>query len=90
MKITVKLFATLKQFGPESQELTVDDNATVSDVIEKLKIPEKIPYLRIVNGVHVDLKYRLKEGDVVALFPPIAGGGKNKCLRVNGVGKSPS
>ncbi len=74
MKLTVKLFATLKQFGAEVQEMTVDDNTTVADVVELLKIPENIPLLRIVNGVHVGLDYVLKDGDVLALFPPIAGG----------------
>lgn len=74
MKITIKLFASLKQYGPEEQETTVPENMTVADVIEMLKIPDKMPMLRIVNGEHVDKNYHLKEGDVLALFPPIAGG----------------
>lgn len=74
MKVRVKLFATLRKFGPEEQEMELPENASVEDVIRLLKLPEKIPILRIVNGEHRNLKHILKEGDEIALFPPIAGG----------------
>lgn len=74
MKVIVKLFATFQRYGPEEQEITVPEGSTVADVVRMLKIPEQYPKLRIVNGVHVDRDYRLKEGDTLALFPPIAGG----------------
>ena len=74
MTITIKLFATLKQYGEEIQEMNVPEGTTVADVIKMLKIPEDIPLLRIVNSVHVKPDYRLKDGDTLALFPPIAGG----------------
>ena len=74
MKVRVKLFATLRKFGPEEQEMELPENASVEDVIRLLKLPEKIPILRIVNGEHRNLKHTLKEGDEIALFPPIAGG----------------
>ena len=70
----MKLFATLRKFGPEEQEMELPENASVEDVIRLLKLPEKIPILRIVNGEHRNLKHILKEGDEIALFPPIAGG----------------
>jgi molybdopterin synthase sulfur carrier subunit len=74
MKVKVRLYATLRNFGPEEQEIEVSENATLGDVIKALKLPEKIPLLKIVNGEHRILNYSLKEGDEVALFPPIAGG----------------
>lgn len=74
MTITVKLFTTLLRFGPESREMEVPDNATVREVVRILDIPREMPHLRIVNGVHVPWDHVLKEGDVLALFPPIAGG----------------
>ena len=77
MKITIKLFTTLQQFGSEEEDVTVPENTTVADVIVMLKIPKNIPLLRIVNGVHVKPDHTLKEGDVLALFPPIAGGAVN-------------
>ncbi len=74
MKVKVKLFATLRNFGPEEQEMDLPENTTIEDVIELLKLPGHIPLLRIVNGEHRKPTYSLKDGDELALFPPIAGG----------------
>jgi sulfur carrier protein len=74
MKITVKLFATLRDFGPEIEEKSVPENSTVKSVADSLKLPEDIPLLTIVNGVHAGPQEKLKEGDVLALFPPVGGG----------------
>ena len=74
MKITVKLFATLRDFGPEIQEMSVPENTTVGSVVTSLSLPEDIPLLTIVNGVHTKPEAILQEGDVLALFPPVGGG----------------
>ena len=74
MKVKIKLFATLRKFGPDEQEVELSENATVEDAIELLNLPEKFPLLKIVNGEHRPSKHPLKEGDELALFPPIAGG----------------
>lgn len=74
MKITVKLFATLRDFGPEIQEMSISDDSSIEKVISSLNLPEDMPLLKIVNGVHTDQKEKLKEGDVLALFPPVGGG----------------
>jgi len=74
MRIVVKLFAPLRNYGPEEQEMALPEDAAIVDVVEKLGLPEKLPLLRIVNGEHRSMNYRLKEGDIIALFPPIAGG----------------
>ena len=74
MNITVKLFATLQDFGPAIQEMQVPANSTVEEVVNSLNLPEDIPLLKIVNGIHTDQEKMLKEGDVLALFPPVGGG----------------
>lgn len=74
MKVRIKLFATLRQFGPEEQVVILPEGATVQDAINLLNLPEKIPLLKIVNGEHRPPPYPLKDGDDLALFPPIAGG----------------
>ncbi len=78
MKVKIKLFATLRQFGPEEQVVILSEGATVQDAIDLLNLPEKIPLLKIVNGEHRPPAYPLKDGDDLALFPPIAGGGFSK------------
>ncbi len=74
VKVKVKLFATLRKYGPEEQTIDLPDNTTVGDAINMLSLPENYPLLKIVNGEHRPPKHPLKEGDELALFPPIAGG----------------
>jgi len=74
MKIILKLFATLRDFGPKYQEIDVNDDCTLEELIKMNNIPLDMPMIRLVNGEFAELSQRLKDGDVVALFPPIAGG----------------
>ena len=73
MNVKIKLFASLRKFGPDEQIIELPDNATVDDAVNSLNIP-KTALLRIVNGEHRPAAHHLKEGDELALFPPIAGG----------------
>ena len=79
MEIEVRLFATLRDYLPKgssqfSCKLTVNSSNTVRDVLKKLKIPGEIPKIILVNGVHGNLEQVLKRGDVLSVFPPVAGG----------------
>jgi molybdopterin converting factor small subunit len=74
MKVKVKLFASLRNFGPDDQVLELPDQTTIDDVVGLLRIPGTIRLLRIVNGKHMPSDHDLEDGDELALFPPIAGG----------------
>jgi len=79
MKVEVRMFANLaKLLPPGSQNkratVTVKKGTTVDELLERLKIPEKVTNIVMVNGVQGDREAELKEGDVVSVFPPIAGG----------------
>ena len=74
MKVKVKLFASLRTFGPDEQVLELPDSTTIDNVVDVLKIPRTIRLLKIVNGEHRPQDHALKDGDDLALFPPIAGG----------------
>ena len=84
MKITLKLFATLTDYLPvESRytnivELDVMERATIGQIIETHQLPPKLVHLVLVNGKYIEPEKRashsLIEGDVLAIWPPIAGG----------------
>lgn len=84
MNITLKLFASLTDYlPPESRrsnivELQVDSGASISQIIEPFGLPMKLVHLVLVNGHYVNPEDRatrtLLEGDVLAIWPPIAGG----------------
>ena len=56
----------------------VQDGATISQVIEPFGLPPKLVHLVLVNGKYIEPAQRashaLQEGDVLAIWPPIAGG----------------
>ena len=74
MNIKIKLFASLRQLGPDEQVAEFPDGTTIDDVVHAVKIPGTIRLLMIVNGEHRPADHVLKDGDELALFPPIAGG----------------
>jgi molybdopterin converting factor small subunit len=79
MEIEVKLFATLRDFLPEgsgrfSCKMEIDGKTRVQDILSKLKISEEMPKIILVNGIHGKKDQVLKEGDVLSVFPPVAGG----------------
>lgn len=84
MKITLKLFASLTDYlPPEARrsnivELDVPDDASILQIIEPFGLPIKLVHLVLVNGHYINPEDRatrtLVEGDVLAIWPPIAGG----------------
>ena len=79
MKIKLKLFANLKKFLPYEPkegfcEIEIQDNATVKDVLDRFNIPSEYSKIILINGIHKRLDDKLKEGDTLSVFPPLAGG----------------
>ena len=79
MRIDVQLHATLVAFLPPGSRdgiaaLDVDAHATVADLIRRLSIPADVSRVVLVNGHDVDDEASLRAGDVVDIFPPLAGG----------------
>jgi molybdopterin synthase sulfur carrier subunit len=74
VNVKVKLFASLRQFGPDVQVIDLPEATTIDAVERTLNLPPAIKLLRIVNGEHRTAQHQLREGDDLALFPPIAGG----------------
>lgn len=82
MRITLKLYASLTQYlppGAKGQEVEIEiaDGASPTSVLEKNNVPLAHAHLVLVNGVFVPHDERdkpLRDGDVMAAWPPVAGG----------------
>lgn len=84
MQVTLKLYATLADYLPVAARsehavmLDVPSETTIDELAAPFNLPAKLTHLVLVNGVYVARErrgtHRLTEGDVVAIWPPIAGG----------------
>ena len=83
MQISIEFYASLMQYlppgkGRHRREISVQDELRVNRLVEQFHIPEKMAHIVLVNGHFVDADKRadraLVEGDVVSIWPPVAGG----------------
>jgi len=82
MKVTFKLFATLMKYLPADANghevsMDVDSSTSAYDILDKFGVPREMAHLVLVNGVYLQPEERLlplKENDVLAIWPPVAGG----------------
>ena len=83
MRVTLKLYATLGDYLPPGSrnnrvELEVAEAATVDAVLQPFSLPPRLTHLVLVNGVYIPpderSACRLRDGDALAVWPPIAGG----------------
>jgi sulfur carrier protein ThiS len=84
MKITLKLFASLTDYLPVESKYTnivaldIAPETTILQLVERYRLPPKEVHLVLVNGSYIAPENRatktLIEGDVLAIWPPIAGG----------------
>ncbi len=80
MQITFKLYASLTDYLPADKRSSnlMSPEATIADIIAPFNLPMKLVHLVLINGVYVPPEERatrtLVEGDVLAIWPPIAGG----------------
>ena len=81
IKVRAEFYSSLKEIVDASAfELSLPENATVNDLLEQLQ--QHFPKLRafaksILCGIgveFVDRNHQLKEGDTVAIMPPVQGG----------------
>jgi molybdopterin converting factor small subunit len=72
--INVKLFATLRLNRFKVEEREFPAGASIQAVADALEIPREELALTLVNGMSVTTDYVLKDGDTLAIFPPVGGG----------------
>lgn len=84
MNITFKLSATLADYLPDagkkcnSVQLEMMPEATIDSAIAQFNLPSRLCHLVLVDGVLIPVEQRgqriLKEGETLAIWPPVAGG----------------
>jgi molybdopterin converting factor small subunit len=80
MMVELRLFASLRKHLPPGAprgkcSLELPDGTTVGAVLERMNIPFASAHMRLVNGEHDrDFARALHDGDVLSVFPPVAGG----------------
>ncbi|MEI8131625.1 MAG: MoaD/ThiS family protein [Leptolinea sp.] len=80
MRVTVKLFATLKEYAPVQGlsgtpfDMDVPETTTLGDIIEILKLPVAEVKIPFVNGIVKSFDWKLNPGDDLGIFPPVGGG----------------
>ena len=83
MQINIEFYASLMKFLPPGKsrfrrEVKVDDGLLLGNLIEQYHIPPQMAHIVLVNGHFVDVDLRqdrtLVAGDVVSIWPPVAGG----------------
>lgn len=72
--INVKVFATFRIGRQKAYELPAEEYATAADILKYLDIPAADVAILLINGFHSKPEDAVKDGDVVSLFPPCAGG----------------
>lgn len=99
IKVRVKLYARLDRYLPKKRgerdeaDIRLPDGTTVAQVFQRLSLPPELCHLVLVNGHFCapgDRETRaLNDGDHLAVWPPVAGGGNQK-NSAGGVGEKES
>ena len=84
MLVHIRLFANLRDRFPSQDrgrgDLELPDGSSLQDVIDILAIPDRYAQMVLVDGqqsprpVEARRAVVLAEGQVVSIFPPLAGG----------------
>jgi len=79
MKVRLKLFATFRRHLPTGTQgsacdVEVPDGTKVSDLLSRFGVPDKESLMILVNGRDAGPDRVLRDGDIVAIFPAVAGG----------------
>ncbi|MGE5654260.1 MAG: MoaD/ThiS family protein [Bacillota bacterium] len=77
MVITVRAIGTVMNHMPKMAEqltLSFAETVSVADVISQLGLPDYAIWIMTVNGDKVELTHVLRDGDLLSLYAPVAGG----------------
>ena len=72
--IEIRLFATFREGREKIYYMEAEKIKKVSDALEILRIPEEEVAICLINGRHSKGDTEVKDGDILAVFPPVGGG----------------
>jgi sulfur carrier protein ThiS len=83
VSVEFKLYADLMRYLPaaakqQSVRVEMPAGSSIYDLMERFQVPREEAHLVICNGLFIPpsqrATYLLQEHDVIALWPPVAGG----------------
>lgn len=72
--IEVRLFATFREGREKVSFFDQKDFKNAGEIIDYLRIPRQEVAILLINGLYSPIDASVKDGDVIALFPPVGGG----------------
>jgi molybdopterin converting factor subunit 1 len=97
MKVSVRLFAQLRERCGERIDVELADGATVADALAALgrerelaELLDRMPVTVAVNREYAERTRTLAAGDEVAVIPPVSGGGARIHARVTAARLDPA
>jgi sulfur carrier protein len=74
MNVEVRLFASFRNGRWKKKIISYEKDTKIIDVIKSLNIKEEELGIVMVNGAYRKSDTILEEGDILSIFPPVAGG----------------
>lgn len=74
MRIEVRLFATFRQGREKKQIFELKEETTILNILDMLNIDKDEVAILLLNGMDGSFDRKLKDGDVLSIFPPVGGG----------------
>ncbi|WP_092925232.1 MoaD/ThiS family protein [Romboutsia hominis] len=74
MKIEIRLFATFREGREKKQVLEIAEDMKIIDILKILNIDKEEVSILLLNGMDGGFDRKLKDGDILSIFPPVGGG----------------
>lgn len=74
MQIEVRLFAYFREGRFKKKNIEINESTTVLDILNDLNIKKEDVSIILISGKDGKMDSKFKDGDVLALFPPVGGG----------------
>lgn len=72
--LEIRLFATFREGRQKITMLSPEGIDTAGDVVRHFAIDESEVAICLINGFHSKMDSPVRDGDILAIFPPVGGG----------------